>query len=70
MNPLQIHESEYSVIIIKELLQIMSEAGISQRKLCRRMGWSRGHWCRLKRKGQIELHKKDVENLQLFIKGS
>jgi len=47
----------------------MAAAGISQRRLCRHMNWSRGgYWSRIKKKQWFELFKKDAENLQLLLK--
>ena len=70
MESLTVSESEYRRIDTKELLAAMSKAGISQRKLCRYMSWSRGYWCKRKRKGWLELHVKDIEKLQLFLRST
>jgi len=48
-------------------MTVMREKNISQARLVQQMGWSWGYFSGLKRQQFAEIHKKDIENLLLFL---
>jgi len=67
IRALKIYESENRRIQVSELMTVMREKNISQARLVQQMGWSWGYFSGLKRQQFAEIHKKDIENLLLFL---
>lgn len=68
IRALKIYPSENRRIEVSELLSEIQARNKSYRALCRLMDWDRTYFRRVvKRRVFLELHKKDIENLLLFL---
>jgi len=56
MIKLRIHGTDYRKIFIPDLHRAINDAGISKRKLCVLMGWSRSTFRRYEKKTYLEIH--------------
>lgn len=69
MIKLKLHKvDDERKIYLDDLYRAMDEAGLSKRRLCKRMGWSRGRLRRYERQEFFVLHVSETQRLLEVLK--